>query len=163
MITKIKSPKVSANVEEETITAWFRKEGESIEKGEPLVEITTDKAAVEVPAPRSGVLRRIVAPEKSTVPVGYTIALLGPAGDPLPDVEAENSKLLEVFQRSSHATRKAPAAAAAGATRDRVRATPSARRLARELGVDLGAVAAVGGDGIVSEDAVRAFAKRAST
>ena len=163
MITRIKSPKISANVEEETITAWFRKEGDSIAKGEPLVEITTDKTAVEVPAPRSGVLRRILAPAKSTVPVGYIIALLGPAEEALPDVEAENRKLSDAFQRaprSAHKERTGATGDAGTPARDRVRATPSARRLARELGVDLAAVAAAGGDGIVSEDAVRVFTAR---
>ena len=67
MITKVVVPKLSANVQEVTITGWFRKEGDRIRKGDPLVEMTTDKACFEIESARSGVVRRILASEKSTL------------------------------------------------------------------------------------------------
>lgn len=156
MVSKVKSPKISANVEEQTITNWFKAEGETVKKGEPLVEITTDKAAVEVPAPRGGVLRKVFAKRKSTVPVGYIIALIGAKNDELPDVTAENKKILSAHKQSEGSGRKSKASPARQARR-RVRATPAARRLAREHSVDLGDVAAAAEAEVVDEGMVRAY------
>ena len=141
MPAKVKVPKLNENTDEVTITGWFRKEGESIRKGEPLVEMTTDKAAFEVEAPCSGLVRKILAREKSVVPTGYIVALIGEASDPLPDVSAANAKLME---KRGPAAKPAgqpaapPSAKPAGAPADGpVRATPAARRLAKEKGIDL--------------------------
>lgn len=140
MITKVAVPKISANVEEETITAWFKKEGETVNKGERLLEITTDKACVEVESPRSGSIRKILAREKSVLPVGYIVALIGNPSDPLPDVSRKNIALMEKHRsrisRKGKTSRRAPAR-----TRSSVRATPAARRLAKDLGIDLAKLA----------------------
>ena len=136
MITKIAVPKISANVEEETITAWFKKEGDTVKKGERLLEITTDKACVEVEAPRGGCVRKILAEEKSVLPVGYIVALIGKPDDPVPDVSRKNIALMSKHRRRISRKGKGPA----GGTRKKrssVRATPAARRLAKDLGVDL--------------------------
>ena len=136
MITKVAVPKISANVEEETITAWFKKEGETVRKGEPLLEITTDKACVEIESPRAGCVRSILAKEKSVLPVGYIVALIGNTTDPLPDVSRKNIALMT--KHRSRISRKGKTMRKhAGKARTAVRATPAARRLARELGLDL--------------------------
>ena len=139
MIAKVKMPKVTENDEEQTITAWFKKEGEGIRKGEPLVEITTSKAACELESPRSGLVRAILAEVKSSLPIGYVIALIGEADDALPDVSASNRKLTEQRARQVPVA-PAKAAAGSGAEAGAIRATPAARRLARERGVDLARV-----------------------
>lgn len=161
MITKFRVPQMSANVTEATVTAWSAEEGAKLRKGQALLELTTDKTAFEVEAPRGGVLRRIVAPVKSIVPVGYVLALIGPAGDALPDVEAENADLMKKHRAragGARATRPAAAAKGRGPTRRAVRATPAARRLARDLGVDLADVQKQVGAEVVNEDMVRRHA-----
>ncbi|MDP6523660.1 MAG: biotin/lipoyl-containing protein [Kiritimatiellia bacterium] len=137
MALEFQLPKISANVESETLTAWLKNEGDHVKAGEPLVEVTTEKACVEVESPCSGVLRRILAPEKSILPVGYIIAIIcDDAGEPLPDVSAENEALMEKLRASSGRKRRKRAGRSAG-REGRVRATPAARRRARELGIDL--------------------------
>lgn len=155
MITKIDIPKVSANVEEETVTAWLKKEGDQVQKGEPIAELTTDKASFDLEAPRPGVLRKILAREKSVLPVGYVIALLGDDKEPLPDVSGSNRKLLDTHRQR---LRRKPARSGGKAGKRRrssVRATPAARRLAREMDVDLEAVQKAGNVEVVTEELVR--------
>ena len=158
MIRKVRFPQIDANIAAATITRWLKPEGAKIRKGELLLEITTDKGAIEVEAPTGGVLRQIVAAENSTVPVGYVLALIGDAADALPDVAAENRQLLASYQEElgkapPPAAPAAPKAAGGGV----VRATPAARRLAREKGVDLAAVQQALQLEIVNEDAIRRF------
>lgn len=136
MITKVLVPKLSANVEEETVTAWFKKEGDTVRKGERLLEITTDKACVEVEAPRGGCVRKILAKEKSVLPVGYVVALIGGTNDPLPDVSRRNIALMEKHRRRISSKGKA-SRKKGRKTRSAVRATPAARRLAKDFGIDL--------------------------
>lgn len=153
MITKVLIPKISTNVEEETITAWFKKEGDSVRKGEPLLEITTDKACVEVESPRSGIVRKILARKKSVLPVGYVVALIGTVADKLPDVSRKNVTLLEKHRnriskigKSPHkATKKKPSG---------LRATPGARRLAKELNINLDTLKRKSKNGVITRSMV---------
>jgi pyruvate dehydrogenase E2 component (dihydrolipoamide acetyltransferase) len=158
MIYRFKLPKLSANIAQATVTAWLKNEGDTVRKGEPLVELTTDKAVVEVEAPRGGTLRRCLAAPKRTLPVGYILALIGDDHSPLPDVSAVNRRLLHKQRETVAGPRTGGRdAATRGATR--VRATPAARRLARELGLDLAAVARAGArDRRLDESDVRAYA-----
>lgn len=161
MITRVRIPKLSANVEEAALTGWMKKEGDSARKGETLAELTTDKIALELPAPRSGVVRRILAPEKSVLPVGYVIALIGPESDPLPDVDAANRALLEKHRRRIAAPER-PRRTGRGSARA-VRATPAARRLAREWRVDLARLARETGVRLITESVVRQHAQRSDS
>ncbi len=143
MIAKVKIPKPSANIGEVAVTRWFKSENEAVAKGEPLAELTTDKAVFEMDAPVAGVVRKILAREKSVLPVGYVIALVGPPDEPLPDVATWNRNKIDALRGDRPAaalTKRSPEPerATAGGT---VRATPAARRLAREKGIDLKAVA----------------------
>jgi pyruvate/2-oxoglutarate dehydrogenase complex dihydrolipoamide acyltransferase (E2) component len=76
MITKVIMPALSDTMEEGTIVAWLKREGEWVNKGDPLLEVLTDKANVEVEATASGYLRHILYREDETVPVAQTIAIL---------------------------------------------------------------------------------------
>ena len=138
MITKLRVPKLSANVDEAVITAWFKKEGDAVRKAEPVVEMTTDKAAFDVPSPRGGTLRKTLAAEKSSLPVGYIFALIGKPDEPLPDVSQENTRALSKHRRQA-STREVtvqpkPSPSKGGGG---LRATPAARRLAKQHGLDL--------------------------
>jgi pyruvate dehydrogenase E2 component (dihydrolipoamide acetyltransferase) len=159
MAFSVRMPRIDANVEEGTIGRWLVGCGDRVRAGQPLVEIITDKASFELEAEREGVLRLQVAGEKSVVPVGYVIAVIGTSMDePLPDVAAENQGILDAYTDSllrgpgalraepqGGAARAEPAAAAPAGPQG-VAATPAARRLAAQAGASLEAIAArVGG------------------
>ncbi len=141
MITKVKIPKLTENDEEQVVTAWLKKVGDSVGKGDPLLELSTSKAAFELEAPRSGVLRAILADVKSSLPVGYIVALIGDAGEVLPEVSAANRRLMET-QTGKVKTTPAASSKTGEAGTGPLRATPAARRVARERGIDLAAVQA---------------------
>lgn len=142
MVTKVIMEKLAENAEEATIGEWFRREGERVEEGEPLFEAITDKASVEVPAPAGGVLRRILAPASSVVPVGQVIALIAEPDEELPEVEQPRPRRPK-------------------AQRGTLKASFGARRLARELRVDLAALTPSRSDGRITEDDVRRAAAQA--
>jgi pyruvate dehydrogenase E2 component (dihydrolipoamide acetyltransferase) len=146
-----------------TVVKWLKSEGDAVEKGELLYELDTDKVTQEVEAEASGVLLKIAVTE-GEVPVGTTLAFIGEAGE---QVEAEPPRE-EAPAAEPQAPAPAPepdlppAAAVAPADRDggeRIKASPLARRLAREQGIDLAAIAGTGPEGrIVAEDVERATA-----
>ena len=138
-------------------------------RGDALCELITEKTTFELPAEAEGILRRIVAGEKSIVPVGYIIGILGDFTNEVPDVEAEN---LAVTQRKKQTPEAAPdtlsvpaiaapsaaASPSAGGAGSRVRATPAARRAARDRGVAIEDVAVAFPGKVLSEDDVAKFA-----
>jgi pyruvate dehydrogenase E2 component (dihydrolipoamide acetyltransferase) len=167
MIIKVLVPQAFENMEEATIGAWLKAEGDLVHEGDALCELITEKTTFELPAegmPASGVLlRRIMASEKSIVPVGVCIALLGSDGEELPDVEAENARVLARRQAES-TTPSTPAlqvpvadATAVGPSTSRLRATPAARRAARERGLALEDVAVAYPGKVLTEDDVANF------
>jgi pyruvate/2-oxoglutarate dehydrogenase complex dihydrolipoamide acyltransferase (E2) component len=177
MISRILIPQAFENMEEATIGAWLKKEGDEVHIGDALCELITEKTTFDLPAEESGVLRRIVAPEKSVVPVGFIIGLLGGAQDELPDVSAENEaararrasaseKPADTLAVPALSTTPAPIISTSGAAPvasggSRVRATPAARRVAREKNIEIDAVAAAFPGKVLSEDDVLKFASGA--
>jgi len=152
MITKFRFPKIDANIEEATVTLWRKDEGSSVRKGEVILELTTDKGVVEIEAPHAGVVRKILASVNSTLPVGYILALIGDANDPLPDVAAANRALVEQHRQAAGKQTRAESHGHGG--KETIRATPAARRLAREKGIDLTAVKTALGVEVVNESAI---------
>jgi pyruvate dehydrogenase E2 component (dihydrolipoamide acetyltransferase) len=174
--TEVILPRLGQGMEAGTIVRWLKAEGEPVEKGEPLFELDTDKVTQEVEAEASGVLLRIAVAE-GEVPVGETIAFIGEAGEDVPAADAR----VEAERGAAASAEKPAVAPARDAERDRgraasaepaaepepspapatangrVKASPLARRIARERGVDLRAIAGTGPDGrIVAEDVERA-------
>jgi pyruvate dehydrogenase E2 component (dihydrolipoyllysine-residue acetyltransferase) len=128
------------------LLAWRKKEGDRVSKGEPLLEIETDKAVVEVEAPADGILAGIKATEGSDIPVGQTIAWIVAPGE-APPATAESAP--PSARAGSHA-KPAPSHApvvTASASHSSAKISPKARRLAKELGVDLATVRASGPGG----------------
>lgn len=123
MPTNVIMPALGMAQETGKVLRWLKADGGAVKRGEPLVEIETDKANVELEAPASGVLAAITAAAGDTVPVGQVIALILAAGEARPQVAS---------------TQAAPLPASGAG---RVAASPKARRLARERGVDLATVA----------------------
>jgi pyruvate dehydrogenase E2 component (dihydrolipoamide acetyltransferase) len=149
-------------MESGTIVKWLKSEGEHVEKGDPLYELDTDKVTQEVEAEASGVLLKIAISE-GEVPVGRTIAVIGEEGE---QVELSENGASEppppAAAESEVQTVEAPAQAPARELAPqpdggRVKASPLARRIARERGIDLASVRGTGPEGrIVAEDVERA-------
>src|SRR6476660_10521572 len=153
-------------MESGTIVRWLKSEGEPVEKGEPLFELDTDKVTQEVEAEASGVLLKIAIPE-GEVPVGRTVAVIGEEGEQVELSENGASEqpppAAETEVQTVETPARAPETASIGepvtAQRDggRVKASPLARRIARERGIDLASLRGTGPEGrIVAEDVERA-------
>ena len=156
MATEIKLPRLGQGMESGTIVRWLKSEGEPVEKGEPLYELDTDKVTQEVEADASGVLLRI-AVQEGEVEVGHTIAVIGKEGEEVPEPQEEAPAKPE-----APAEPPPPAPGSRdGQTREggRIKASPLARRIARERGIDLASLQGTGPEGrIVAEDVERAEA-----
>jgi pyruvate dehydrogenase E2 component (dihydrolipoamide acetyltransferase) len=146
-------PSLGAVEEESTLVAWLVEEGDTVEKGQPIFEAESDKAVVEIEAPESGIVGRLLAAPGDVVRAGTVIALLLVPGEELPDEEAFTAAG-EALPEEPGRTVPPPAARSVVAPRaGRIIASPVARRLARERGVDLGTIAGTGPGGrIVKAD-----------
>ncbi len=155
MATKIVMPRLSLTMKEGTVVQWFKKEGELVQKGEPLVEVLSEKVTYDVEAPESGVLRRILASEGSDVPVDQVIGIVAAADEHIieegiPAPSAPTQEIDEVTR----------AVLKPDVVRERIPASPAAKRLAKELGVDLTQVRGTGPEGRIVEDDVRRSAEQ---
>ena len=165
MATEIKLPRLGQGMESGTIVKWLKSEGEKVEKGEPLYELDTDKVTQEVEADASGVLLRIAVAE-GEVPVGKTIAVIGEQGETVQlseEAQEEGSPARAREQERERgrvaSTEQVTEIKQPSTTNGRVKASPLARRIARERGIDLSNVAGTGPDGrVVAEDVERAAA-----
>jgi pyruvate dehydrogenase E2 component (dihydrolipoamide acetyltransferase) len=143
-------------MEEGVIERWVKKEGERVEKGDILLEITTDKATLEVESYGSGILRRILSPEGETVPVAQVIALIAEEGEELPEIKprpevgSQEKKEVAVEEEG-----KEPVfTLRQEEIRGRVKASPLAKKLAREKGIDLSGVTGTGPGGRITKEDV---------
>jgi pyruvate dehydrogenase E2 component (dihydrolipoamide acetyltransferase) len=170
-MTKITMPQAGQSMEEGTILRWYKEEGEIVHKGETLFEIETDKANVEVEATESGVLRKILCPAGTLVPVLTPVAILAGATEDIAGEIAEAEAKLRGMpggnssftpsQELSADSRESPEGRRKSGTEGPpplTRASPAARRSAREQGVELAALWPGSGPGgrILSEDVARA-------
>lgn len=140
------------------LISWLKKEGEIVAKGEPLLEIETDKAVMEIESPGEGVLGGVRAQAGAEIPVGQTIAWILRPGEvaPAEEVRAESGRRHEAASVVANvAATEVPAASSASAAR----MSPKARRLAREQGVDLANVKGSGADGEILASDILAVAQ----
>ncbi len=148
MASEIVMPRMGLTMETGTIVQWLKKEGDSITAGEPLLEIETDKATVEIEALESGVLHKIVAASGAEIPVGEVIAyFLKPGEAAEQPIPAALPTYAEAPQSSPARGAVTYAPTAAAVTLQGVKASPAARRMAKNLGVDLAEVRGSGPDG----------------
>ena len=161
MATSIVMPQLGYDMREGTVVRWVKQEGDEVVANEVIAEIETDKAVVEFKPTTGGVLRRIVAGEGEAVPVGQLIAVIGDADEALPDDLASPAAAPAAAPGPEAAPAPAPAAAPVAASSGEVRASPIARRLARERGVDLATVPGTGPGGRIVEADVLAAADAA--
>ncbi|MFB6165805.1 MAG: 2-oxo acid dehydrogenase subunit E2 [Haloarculaceae archaeon] len=152
-------PDVGEGVAEGEIVQWLVGPGDAVTEDQPLVEVETDKAVVEVPSPVDGTVRELRAEAGDVVPVGDVLIVIDVEGEP-PEAAAVESPAEGVPENGTDpaAETQADAGDESAARNGRVFAAPSARRLARELGVDLQAIDGSGPGGRVTEMDVRVAA-----
>ncbi|WP_407048747.1 acetoin dehydrogenase dihydrolipoyllysine-residue acetyltransferase subunit [Methyloraptor flagellatus] len=157
-------PRVDMDMATGKIARWYAEAGQQVAQGEPLFEIETDKAAMEIEAPASGILRDIKAEPGIDVAVGSTVAFIyaadeawSPAAAPAPAAAAVAAPVLETTATTATKT-EAPIPAAPVDIAGKIRATPLARKLASGAGLDLSAIAGTGPRGRIVSDDVRAAA-----
>ena len=170
MASEVKLPRLGQGMESGVVVRWLKQEGEQVEAGEPLYELDTDKVTQEVESPYSGVLLRIVIAEGEAA-VGATIAYVGEEGEPVPEkgslaAPAPSVEASATVREPEPTPEPAPPVVEKApeidlAVGDRVKASPLARRLARERGLALDGVSGSGPEGrIVAEDVERAASAR---
>jgi pyruvate dehydrogenase E2 component (dihydrolipoamide acetyltransferase) len=186
MSSNVTLPRLGQGMETGTIVRWLKSEGESVEKGEPLYELDTEKVTQEVEAEASGVLLKILAGEGEEIEVGKAIAVIGQEGEDLPEEEETPDRVepdeggaeigvekpAEAPEREPERERgreagpegpSEPEQQAPSTNGGRIKASPLARRIARERGIELSALRGTGPEGrIVAEDVERASATGAA-
>lgn len=162
-------PKLGMDMEEGIVATWLKAEGDTIEKGEALAEIETDKSVVTSESNLSGVVLKLYYPEGEAVPCGTPIAAIGPAGTVAPETPviaaapAEAAPVTAAPVETVAVTHTAPATGgvAARTPGGRIKASPRARRLANEKGVDLSALVGTGFDERIIEQDVLTYLETA--
>ncbi len=160
MAFEFRLPDIGEGVVEGEVVRWMIKEGESVTEDQPMVEVMTDKATVEIPSPRAGRVTKISAPAGEICKVGAVMVSIEVAGG----APAEPAAAHESNGQSHAVAAPVPArqaSAAAPSSSAKVLATPATRKLARELGVDLQAVRATGDNGRVTRADVEVHSSRA--
>jgi 2-oxoglutarate dehydrogenase E2 component (dihydrolipoamide succinyltransferase) len=159
MTIEIKVPAMGESVTEATISKWFKKEGETVKRDEPLLELETDKVTVEVPSPADGSIESITAQAGSTVAVG---ALLGAIAEGKAGTAAAPKAAAPKAEAPKPVAAPAPAPAAPAKTD--APAMPSAKRISEETGIAVASVAGTGKDGRVTKgDMLGALESRQSS
>lgn len=184
MATELTMPQMGYDMQEGTVLRWLKGEGDAVANGEPIAEIETDKAVVEFESYADGVLHRIIVPAGTTVPVGQPIAVVGGQDEPIevsagpsedtPEDEADSASVEDepddapsaaipmppasaTVPEEAPSTEPAPAADEPPAPAAPLRASPIARRIADERGIDISKVTGTGPGGRIVKDDVLAY------
>lgn len=173
MAFEFKLPDIGEGLTEGEVVKWLVQEGDVVTDDQPMVEVMTDKATVEITAPRAGTIQKILAAEGETIPVGDVMVVIddagaapAPAAEPAAEPEPEPAPASEPEPAPAPEPEPAPAPApapvaapvAAAPRREHTLAAPATRKLARTLGVDLDTVPATGAGGRVTREDVERFA-----
>jgi pyruvate dehydrogenase E2 component (dihydrolipoamide acetyltransferase) len=154
LVTKVVMPRLSLTMKTGTVVQWFKKEGDAVQKGEPLVEVLSEKVTYDVEAPETGLLAKVLALEGMDVPVAQAIGIIAAVGEPISEVEvtqalaSEETAPVEEEPQPEELVEK---------LEERVAASPAAKRLAREHDVDLAKVLGTGPEGRIVEEDVKRF------
>ncbi|QRG70231.1 dihydrolipoamide acetyltransferase family protein [Brevibacillus choshinensis] len=168
MATAVFMPKLSMTMETGTVIQWFKQEGDHVREGDVLLEVLTDKINIEVESYSTGTLLKIYYGHDQVVPVNHVIGYVGDAGEAVPDLPpSSESNIAKDSTEAQHEQKDQQVSHFAGPITQKIRATPVARRIARENGIELGAVIGSGPNGRVQkadiELAVAAQSKSASS
>jgi pyruvate dehydrogenase E2 component (dihydrolipoamide acetyltransferase) len=153
MITKMVMPQLSLSMRTGIVNRWFKQEGEFVRKGEPICELEADKAVTEIESPVSGFIKKILAHEGEEFPVREVMVYIGEEQDTLEEEQAATGQGILLQTTSSMVVNTD-----SGVSRKpgKILASPVAKRLAAELGIDLGTVTGTGPDGLIGKEDVLA-------
>ena len=154
MAQSFKLPDLGEGLTEGEVSRWLVAEGQEIAEDDPLVEIQTDKATVDIPSPYAGTVLRIFVAEGEVAPVGAVLVVIGEPGETVPAVSAGGPRSAVSPGEDQSVREPQPSG--------RVQATPVARKVAQELGVDLATLAGSGPSGRITEEDVRVAASGAT-
>lgn len=144
MVTKVVMPKLSLTMKEGTVGKWYKKEGDTIEKGEPIVEVISEKATYDLEAPASGILRKIQVEAGVDATVNAVLAFITAPDEIISEVEILAEEKPQKVEEEV-----------------KILASPAAKRLAKEQGLDLSTVKGSGPEGRISEEDVNRFKEEA--
>ena len=158
MISEVTMPSMGADMTEGTIVKWLKNEGDEVKRGDKLAEIETDKTVVEMECYNDGILKKIIVQEGQAVPVGDLIAYIGDAGDEVPEGSSnvnnntapESTNSIEIVENQT--PNPSP-------NIGKVKASPIAKKLATELGVDLTSINGSGPGGRITREDVEEASK----
>lgn len=151
-------PKMGDAMEEGTLVRWLKQEGDVVKEGEPIAEIATDKATIEIEAPGSGILKGIRVAEGAVVPINTPLAYIVAEGESVPgDQAAPAPPPAAAKEAPAPATSPAAVSQPVSTDGDRVKASPLARKIAREHGIDLRLIQGTGPQGRIVERDVLAY------
>lgn len=158
MSINVTMPKLGMTMKEGKVAKWYKNEGDLVEKGENLFEVETEKITNKIESAGSGILFQVVVPAGTTVPIGTILAVIAEDGEQPERIEGFQAG--EAVEMESDPAKPQSAEAETGPVKKkRILATPSARRVAKELGVDLILVLGTGPDGKIKEADVLKFHK----
>ncbi|MCX8104057.1 MAG: 2-oxo acid dehydrogenase subunit E2 [Candidatus Bipolaricaulota bacterium] len=166
-------PDIGEGIHEGEIVKWLVKEGDVVREDQPMVEVMTDKATVEIPAPRAGKILKLHAKEGEVVKVGSVLVTIEEVSEAKPEPKHEAATVSAAPQPKPHPEPVAVTSATAVTApppppspivtpAQRVLATPATRKLARELGIDISQIQGTGPGGRVTDEDVRRFAAERS-
>jgi len=155
-MTEVLMPRLDPGMQSGKIVEWLKKEGEMVQKGQPIVVIEGEKTTFEVEAPETGTVSKLLAAVGDDVQVSQPIAVIGDAGS------TSSSSHPETIQ-SQPAPPVAPSVSQTPTSGDRAVASPAARRLAQEAGIDLSQVRGTGPGGRISREDILAFTSQSKT
>jgi len=155
--TNVVMPQMGESIFEGTITKWLKKVGDSVQKDEPLFEISTDKVDAEIPAPVAGKLTEIKVPEGTTVQINTVVAVIGGAAA---GTAATTSPSISAHSKAV-AVQPAASAATSSVAPEKLRSSPLVRRIAKNNNLDLGQIPGTGSGGrITKDDALKFLAEK---
>ena len=163
MAFEFRLPDIGEGVAEGEVVKWLVQEGADVKENQPLVEIMTDKVNVEIPSPRKGTILKLMAKEGGTVKVGEVLLVIGEKGEQgsAPTVVSPTTTTANipagVPAKVTAPTPSPTLVAVAPKKPQEILATPATRKLARDMGVDLGTVQGTGPGGRITDDDVRRF------
>jgi pyruvate dehydrogenase E2 component (dihydrolipoamide acetyltransferase) len=167
--TDVVMPQMGESIFEGTITRWLKKAGDTVQKDEPLFEISTDKVDAEIPSPVSGVLLEIKAAEGETVEINKVVALIGVPGSTPPEPAPSHPASISAKPAPSQSTAKpstpkpdaaSPAPSEPIVNTGKIRSSPLVRRIAKDNNLDLRRVSGTGSEGRITREDILGYLGR---
>jgi len=157
---EIKMPRFGLTMESGFIEKWFKKEGEKVKEGEPLLEVSSEKITNEVVSPASGILLKIIGKEKEEIKVATVIAIIGEEGEKVEEIKEkeEPKRIVETTERGEIPPIKVASPERGG----RIKASPLAKKIAREKNLDLSQIKGTGPGGRIEKKDVLTYLSSAS-